>query len=447
MSEPCARAYGDPGAGSPQAQSRPPKLSANVGSQNMNDTRTGFYSPFWANMKGQWYSSPEIDALWTPRYDALLEELVDKHAPFILPFAKDLIAQLDADNGTRLLETVHIPEYFVLTRAYTLPHIRAKWIAGVEREASNTFVCPLCQKAEPVMSLHPDTIREYGSTPPWCRTCNYVVRRYAKFWSPSIRAKVGALMQNISVPRRCDVCSREFTLERDIFTRYTTGNQLVDTLYPNLFASICPTCMTKAFSDRIKTKKAVTLKSLYDLFMFVGKVPTRDYASFFYLYQDPQNIVALVKLLIGCRTPDGYAVDCGSFFAALVEAGVLPAGARKMRIGSIVLAKDGHICFSIPEKDIDDYLSARAIPHAKEVHYPGSLMRADWEITDSTPRTFIEYFGLVGNSDYDAKVRQKRDLAALHGIRLLEIMPGDNWRETLAIRIEHKEPTRGSCLS
>jgi hypothetical protein len=36
MSEPCARAYGVPGAGSPQAQSRPPQLSANVRPTNMN---------------------------------------------------------------------------------------------------------------------------------------------------------------------------------------------------------------------------------------------------------------------------------------------------------------------------------------------------------------------------------------------------------------------------
>jgi len=46
----------------------------------MTDARTGFYSPFWANMEGQWYTSPEIDAVWTPEYDCMLEELVDHAA-------------------------------------------------------------------------------------------------------------------------------------------------------------------------------------------------------------------------------------------------------------------------------------------------------------------------------------------------------------------------------
>lgn len=397
----------------------------------MNDIRTGFYSPFWANMEGQWYSCPELDAVWTAKYDLLLEELVDRHAPFILPFAKDIVAQLDSDNGTRLLETVHIPEYFVLTRAYKLPHTRAKWLAGVERERTRVFTCPICNGQQATMSLHPDLIREYGTTPPWCRTCNYVVRRYAKFWTDDIRQRVGHLMQRVATPSPCDVCGAVFTLEKDIFTRHTTGGQLVDTLYPNLFAQVCPACMQAAFADNQKNTAKHRLQRLHDLFTFVGKVPTKDYASFFYLYRDRDSIVTLIGILKECRTPDGYAQDCGSFFEALVAAGVLPKGSRRMRMGAITRAKDGHICFSVPEKDIDDFLSDRGLPHAKEVSYPESGLRADWEIAGTTPRTFIEFFGLTGNPAYDLKTQRKRDIARQHGIHLIELMPADDWKATI----------------
>jgi len=405
----------------------------------MTDARTGFYSPFWANMEGQWYTSPEIDAVWTPEYDRMLEELVDQHAPFILPFAEELIARLDADNGTRLLETVHIPAYYVLTRAYKLPSTRAKWLAAVERESTREFVCPLCQQRQPTMSLHPEMIRQYGTTPPWCRTCNYVARRYAKFWSPDIRQRVGLMMQRLSVPRPCDICEQPYSLDKDIFTRHATGRQLVDTLYPNLFADICPACMRAAFSDCRRGKANRSLKRLHELFLFVGKVPTKDYASFFYLYEDKASIIRLVSLLKDCRTPEGYAQEHGSFFKALVAAGILPPGSRRMTMGVITRAEDGHICFSIPEKDIDDFLFARGIPHEKEAAYPEGGLRADWELAEHTPRTFIEYFGLTGNPAYDEKSERNREIAGRHGIRLVEILPADDWQGILAALLEERE--------
>ena len=404
----------------------------------MDDVRTGFYSPFWANMQGQWYSSPEIDSLWTSKYDDLLERLVDEHAPFILPFAEDIISELDADNGTQLLETVHIPAYYVLTRAYRMPSTRAKWLAAVEREKTKEYTCPLCQNRQATMSLHPELIREYGTTPPWCRTCNYVVRRYAKFWTDDIRHRVGTLMRHLTTSRPCDICGQPFALDKDIFTRHTTGRQLVDTLYPNLFADICPGCMQAAFTDYHRGKGKRSLNRLHELFVLVGKVPTKDYASFFYLYKDRENMLKLVSILKECRTPEGYAQDHGTFFKALIAAGVLPPGSRRMTMGAITRAKDGHICFSVPEKDIDDFLFASGIAHEKEAPYPECGYRTDWELQGCKRRTFIEYFGLTGNAEYDKKTELKREITRQHDIALIEIAPTDDWKAILTEWMQHR---------
>jgi hypothetical protein len=102
-----------------------------------------------------------------------------------------------------------------------------------------------------------------------------------------------------------------------------------------------------------------------------------------------------------------------------------------MLIGTRVLAEDGHLCFSLPEKDIDDFLSHNDLAHSKEVSYPGSRLRADWEVFGGQGRVFVEYFGLVGRPDYDEKVKQKIEHARSHGIELVSIYPSSDWTSVL----------------
>ena len=117
-----------------------------------------------------------------------------------------------------------------------------------------------------------------------------------------------------------------------------------------------------------------------------------------------------------------------SWFTAMYEAGALPEGTVPTGIGIKCIAVDGHECGSLDEKTIDDLLSERGIAHAKEPKYPhhktlnpNGLRRADWKVDD----TWIEYFGLSGNSGYDKVALEKLELAAEEGLKLIALYPED----------------------
>ena len=111
----------------------------------------------------------------------------------------------------------------------------------------------------------------------------------------------------------------------------------------------------------------------------------------------------------------------GSWLGALVEARVLEDGTRETTRGTQCLAKDGHVCYSLAEKTIDDYLYHHKVLHEKEPSYPRSNMRADFRVGS----IFIEYFGLKGNPEYDEKTKIKETLCSEHGIALISLYPDD----------------------
>lgn len=118
----------------------------------------------------------------------------------------------------------------------------------------------------------------------------------------------------------------------------------------------------------------------------------------------------------------------GTWFAGLVATGALPEGVLVTARGIRCLARDGHECHSLDEQRIDDWLSSRGIPHEREPYYPShptlnpaGRRRGDWRVGS----TFIEYFGLAGDEQYDRKSGEKIILAAELGLSLIAIMPED----------------------
>ncbi|WP_413769094.1 hypothetical protein [Rhodococcus pyridinivorans] len=135
-------------------------------------------------------------------------------------------------------------------------------------------------------------------------------------------------------------------------------------------------------------------------------------------------------LNLSARRPTAQRVkkSFGSWLGALIAAGVLPDGSHRTARGIRTIAADGHVCLSIAEKIIDDWLTSYGIDHTKEPRYPNSKFRADFEVDGK----FIEFFGLAGNPDYDARIAEKRTLAEREGIDLIEIYPNDvvAWNKT-----------------
>lgn len=86
------------------------------------------------------------------------------------------------------------------------------------------------------------------------------------------------------------------------------------------------------------------------------------------------------------------------------------------------VSEDGHICDSIAEMSIDDYLYEKGIPHDRCVPYPGGIYTADFKVED----VLIEYFGLAGeHKRYDELKEIKQSIAKLYNLKLVEIYPKD----------------------
>jgi len=111
----------------------------------------------------------------------------------------------------------------------------------------------------------------------------------------------------------------------------------------------------------------------------------------------------------------------GSWLQLLIEAGVLTEDVRRTSLGTQCVARDGHVCFSLGEKTIDDFLLAHQIVHNRDPGYPGSGYRADFAVNE----VLIEYFGLQGDSDYDKKTEEKIKMCKSHNIELISIYPSD----------------------
>ena len=128
-----------------------------------------------------------------------------------------------------------------------------------------------------------------------------------------------------------------------------------------------------------------------------------------------------MKLNSGKPTVRRVKAVFGSWLNVLIEAGILENGTRPTARGIQSIAKDGHVCLSLGEKTIDDFLFHNGIIHDKEPRYPEGNYRGDFKVGN----TIIEYFGLTGDPEYDAKSKEKIRICKKHEITLIAIYPQD----------------------
>lgn len=136
--------------------------------------------------------------------------------------------------------------------------------------------------------------------------------------------------------------------------------------------------------------------------------------------------------LIVAPTPLQAKGLLGPTWLAVLQAADLVGDAWRPARGTYCLAADGHLCRSLAERTVDDFLTARSIPHVPEPAYPGSKSRADWSLPDGT---FVEYAGLLSDAEYRAKIAAKRTLAAQAGVPLIVLVPEDLTDLARALRL------------
>jgi hypothetical protein len=188
--------------------------------------------------------------------------------------------------------------------------------------------------------------------------------------------------------------------------------------------NFCAPCLSDAlFQGSESLSEEQVLTYLRDLSDVLQRVPHQNFGEGIEDLRglDFEERLALLQVLKRKPTVRRVKELFGSWLKALVEAGILEDGTRQTSRGTHCLAKDGHVCLSLGEKTIDDFLHNHGIGHEKEPHYPEGNFRGDF-LVDSV---FIEYFGLKGNPDYDVKIRLKQRLCKKHGIKLVAIYPSD----------------------
>jgi hypothetical protein len=132
-----------------------------------------------------------------------------------------------------------------------------------------------------------------------------------------------------------------------------------------------------------------------------------------------------------------------SWFHAMAITGALPDAVQVTSRGIRCLARDGHVCHSLDEQTIDNWLTDHGLEHEREPPYPShnrlnpGALRADFRVGDA----WIEYFGLTGEPKYDTKTSQKLQLADELGLQLIALYPRDmlNLHRKLAILLPANE--------
>lgn len=261
------------------------------------------------------------------------------------------------------------------------------------------------------------TIEDWRSTDPICKS--YAWYNAIMYFAIS-RAQVQGLTANIKKPLKkvCPLCNTDFfenSLPAPLVSRL--GINGLD------FCSPCLQGIVFEGTGNASLSKEHILEYLRNLTNALQQIPHQGFGEGMedLRYLDKQERLKIIIMLKGKPTVARVNQLFGSWLKALIDSGVLEDGTRKTSRGTQCIAKDGHVCYSLVEKTIDDYFYYHKISHHKEPVYPGSKMRADFLVGSA----FIEYFGLKGDPEYDAKIITKEKLCSEHGVTLIALYPED----------------------
>jgi hypothetical protein len=225
----------------------------------------------------------------------------------------------------------------------------------------------------------------------------------------------------------CRHCGKEF-LESSIRSSVS-----IKAGYNRIFCNNCTDSVLSGginvatkLSAKPPNEMLTILREFCEVIRFVPSSRFMAQPSFFSLTEEEQ--VKATNIFLEMPLYKVYVSEFGSWFKALIQAGILDDGTQRLFFGTRCLAKDGHECTSIGEKTIDDWLTDRDVIHQKEPLYPydpelnpARKLRADWQIEN----ILIEYAGLMNRQEYAEKMSKKKVLAGKHGIELIVLTAED----------------------
>ena len=254
--------------------------------------------------------------------------------------------------------------------------------------------------------------------------------------------KFQAAIKSLDRKIQCKICGRIFRPLDSHRINFDVFNGEVE---------CCNSCVARCIwpdygnsTGNNEKEKSLMLKDLADLFGLTGIIPPSR-VEYEYIKMFPRDArTKALSLMSKMLSRDSYKKVFGSWFKSLVASGILNNASLKTSRGIRCLALDGHECFSLLEKQFDDFLYINGVAHSKEPYYPehselnpNNLLRADYLING----TFVEIWGLIGEEKYDEKIERKRILAKQKNIDLVEIKPSDFVNLESKIRKHYKIST------
>jgi hypothetical protein len=169
------------------------------------------------------------------------------------------------------------------------------------------------------------------------------------------------------------------------------------------------------------------LRKAVEVLSFVPPVTFRDHLQMRAI--EPARRRRLEAALVCLPSIGHYYERFGKpWTKVLISTGVVD-GLRVTTRGTMAIASDGHLCRSLGELAIDDYLTNAGISHDVEPSWPvhpelnpRGRQRADWILADGT---YVEYAGLTGDVTYDRTMAGKVQMASELGIPILVVYPSD----------------------
>ncbi len=213
------------------------------------------------------------------------------------------------------------------------------------------------------------------------------------------------------------------------------GGEWEQAIPAQLFESVCDWCLRAAAGgDRLANDDFTVegfVAQVQRMASLVGELPLHaGWRREIFLRELPlESLREVIAIAADIPTNPKIQREFGTWADALRVAGVYGPDTRSNSFGIQSRASDGHLCHSLGERLIDDWLTVNDIPHGREPYYPGSSHRGDFLVGDIV----IEFFGLAGIDEYDAIIAEKRRIAATEGLVVIDLYQRDinDWEETM----------------
>ena len=221
----------------------------------------------------------------------------------------------------------------------------------------------------------------------------------------------------------CPICGREFWNGYIVYWMYRRYGP----------ARYCNDCCSRGLEGNARDlPKQKVIEALINLARAFDVIPGSSFALCM-LPPDTSDEKRDQWMRALTAMPAAYRIKeilgCKDWLGVLKVAGLVTDGWRIKGAGVMCHAADEHLCRSLLERTIDDWLTSHRIVHEREPRWPhdpdlnpSGMRRADWLLPDGS---FVECAGMMSRPEYATKMAEKRELARRAGITLHMIEPED----------------------